>query len=124
MNMNASAHRKDIGIAGLIVIATQGLTTYKTNDHITQQVDELRAQIGQSSLDREQYFLRKTDFQSMSQKIDKLSESVAKMEEKLSSISGRIADNFSLEECDLDFKQCDDKLVGEVASHGRGRAFR
>lgn len=88
------AKRRDIGITGALVVVIQALASYSSSNSISTQVESLREQVIQAKLEREEFFVRKTEMKSemkyLSAKMDKLSDQIAiihnKIEENYSSL--------------------------------------
>lgn len=75
--------RKDLGIAGTVVVLSQLITSFQSQQTVTERIDKLSETIQVMRLDVEQFFVRKTDLQNLSHKIDQLSEQVAHIKEHL-----------------------------------------
>lgn len=101
-----SLNRRDVGIAGALVILAQAITSSQSTSSINDQLEELRKSILMAKIEREQYFVRKEELRLVVQKIDKITE-------KLSVVEARLVDNYSLEECD---PLIEDLSCNEVAS--------
>jgi len=78
-----SVKRRDIGIAGALIILSQAITSSQSSNSITNQIDELRNQLIQLKVDREQYFVRKDELKKVINKLDKMQVDIATINEQI-----------------------------------------
>jgi hypothetical protein len=111
--MTPTIKRRDMGIAGAIIVLSQAVTSLQSSHSISGQVEELKTQLETSKIEREQYFVRKTELVTVVAKIDKLSDQVSDLKNNFSRFQIEMQDKYSLQECDplIPTLQCD-----EVAS--------
>lgn len=107
--------KKKLGVAGAIIVATQGITSVYSAKTLSDRVDDMKAAMVAGRLEREQYFVRKTEFDALVVKLDKLSDQVTGVREQIAGLRGQIEDKYSLDECDplIHELSCEDE---EVAS--------
>lgn len=107
--MTPNIKRRDMGIAGAIIVLSQALTSLQSSHSISGQVEELKNQLQTSKMETEQYFVRKTELVTVVAKIDKLSDQVSDLKNQFSKFQMHMEDKYSLEECDplLPILQCD-----------------
>lgn len=93
--------RRQIGIASALIVLSQTITSFQSTDTISKQIREIQADLAASKVEREEYFVRKTELAALLTKIDSMSTEVSRVKEKLSAIQSRMEQTYSLEECDV-----------------------
>lgn len=71
--------RRDMGIAGAIIILAQVLSSTQSAQNLSKEIAELKRDIEASNLEREQYFVRKTEIFSLTRKLDRVSDQVTSL---------------------------------------------
>lgn len=80
-------NRKDYSLRGaIIIVISQLFSSYQSSDSISKEIEKFRKEFQQSLLDRETYFVRKTELAAISSKIDQLGLKIAKMSEQIKSL--------------------------------------
>jgi septal ring factor EnvC (AmiA/AmiB activator) len=96
--------RRHIGIASALIVLSQAITSFQSTDTISKQVREIQSDLAASKVEREEYFVRKTELAALLTKMDSLSSEVSRVKEKLSAIQSKKDQNYSLEECDVSWE--------------------
>lgn len=71
--------RWELGIAGSILVLSQTISHYQLSNSIQDDLNELKQSVQQSQVDRETYFVRKSELSVISTKIDKLTDQVTSL---------------------------------------------
>lgn len=83
-------NRKELGIAGSLVVITQIMTSVGSSQALSDKIDKLNYDIHLLRVEREQYFVRKSDIHQLSSKIDQLSDDVVRVKEQINSLKRHI----------------------------------
>lgn len=95
--MEQGIKRKDMGIAGALIVVIQGITALQSTNSVSADIEALRKEIQQSAIERERFFVRKTDLLVLTQKIDDLAD-------KVTDLKSHLEDSYSME-CEPDDKE-------------------
>lgn len=103
MNLfQARPKRSDIGIAGTVLLVTQVIASQQSTQTVSKQIEELRQEIQKSIVDREEYFVRKTELNS---RLDGINLQLQKIQEQVDSMKHMVdeyaLDDFSFDRCSL-----------------------
>ncbi len=64
--------KKDLGIAGLALVLSQFGSSLQGTDRISREISQFKDEFHQSILEREQFFVRKTDLLALNGRFDRL----------------------------------------------------
>jgi predicted RNase H-like nuclease (RuvC/YqgF family) len=76
---NQPVQRRDLGLTGVIIVLGQALATVTTGNGVTREISELRKQIEQQRVEREQYFVRKSDIVPIQDRIENVNKEISAM---------------------------------------------
>ncbi len=79
-----------MGIAGAIIVLSQAVTSLQSSHSITDRIEQIKETIAVAKIEREQYFVRKTELATVMVKIDKMSENVSALKEQVSGLRRQI----------------------------------
>ncbi len=85
--------RKDVGIAGAVIVLSQLLSSFQSSQTVTTQMGHLQEEFQQLKVDRELYFVRKADIVPLTEKLDKLNDKLISINENVSVIKRFLKDN-------------------------------
>lgn len=102
--------RRDVGMTGLLIVASQLISTIHSWQGLSSQINELKTQLVALKSEREEFFVKKTEMAVAMKKIDQMASHVSALKDQVSIIRTKVEDNFSLEECDplLTALRCDE----------------
>lgn len=78
--------RKELGLAGAVLLISQLVGSYQASQNVSAELVNFRADLQKNTIEREQYFVRKTDVIPVIDKLDKLSDKLAAIDLKLTSL--------------------------------------
>lgn len=96
--------RRDLGIVAVVIIMSQLTSSLHSTQDVSSEIGKFKDEFRQSLLDRETYFVRKSDISSLASKIDQLNEHLLKLSQKVQFIQNDLKD-YSY----IDFK--DEKMI-------------
>lgn len=84
---NYMVRPKDFSLTGaILIVASQLFSSFKSSENISQEIEKFRHEFQQSLIDRETYFVRKTELTSIGKKIDVLNSKMIKLTEQINSL--------------------------------------
>jgi hypothetical protein len=85
--MGEKISRTKFGFPGaLIIVVSQLFSSFKSSENISKEIEGFRAEFQQSLVDREIYFVRKTELVGIDSKIDRLNEKILRIGEQIRTI--------------------------------------
>jgi uncharacterized protein YydD (DUF2326 family) len=112
--------RKDLGIAGAVVVIAEAITNFTSSRSISHEVIKIKDEIKDMKVEREQYFVRKTELSSVSKKLDKLNDQLIRVDDKIASIKKELKLNFAtMEYEDSDLIGCSEIAPPKTFTLGR-----
>lgn len=109
-----SVKRRDIGIAGALIVLAQAITSSKSADSINLQIEELKKSFIAAKIEREQFFVRKEELKGVVTKLDKLEIEIAKIGERIN----YLGDSSSIASEHGEYVSCDFKPKKAIFSPG------
>ncbi len=98
--MSNGVKKRDLGITGLVVVLTQALSQFSSTDKLAKDIEDFKHEFKVSLLEREEYFVRKSDLQPLIIKLDQVSEKLSGLASKVNSLKRDLQDVSFLEELD------------------------
>lgn len=92
----APIRRKDFGIAGALIVLSQLLSSFQSSQNVSKEIEKVKDDFNESLIEREEFFVRKTDIVAMTSKLDQMNEQLIKVNEQLNSLKSYVKDNFAL----------------------------
>lgn len=86
--------KRDMGIAGALIVLTQVLTNFHSSETVTDRIEELQKEFRQSLVDREQYFVRKIEIRDLSSKIEKVNGELIQIKNQVTSLKALLKDDY------------------------------
>ncbi len=78
---------KDFSLPGaILIVASQLFSGFQSSETISKEIAKFREEFQQSLVDRETFFVRKTELASISKKIDALNTKMLRMNEQLKNL--------------------------------------
>lgn len=79
--------KRDLGLAGIVVVICQTLTNYHSSGNVSDQVRELRLDLEDLRMHQEKHFVRKEEIKSLELKLDDLKSQVIKLNGQIDKLS-------------------------------------
>ncbi len=95
-------NKVEFGIAGAIVLLSQSLTSFYSSDKITREIASFKEQFNKSLVDREQFFVRKTDIAPFLSKLDEMKEQLVLLNEKMELANALNDPSLDIVDCSLE----------------------
>lgn len=89
-----SLKRRDLGIAGAIIALSQLIGSFQNAHSVTSEIAKFKEEFQQSQIDREEFFVRKTDVAALSDKMDKMNENLVRMNEQIKVLKSFMRQDF------------------------------
>ncbi len=102
-----------MGLAGAVIVISQFLSNFQSSQTVSSEIVKFKEEFQESIVDREKFFVRKTDISPVLAKLDLLNVQLVKLNEKVSSLKRAVKENNSFEEAYLDGAEGGD-IVGCV----------
>ena len=83
------AGKKELGISSLVVIIAQVISTFQGTGSVQNEIKELKKEIHESSIERERFFVRKSDIEPMKVKIDSVHLELSDINRKITRLAGK-----------------------------------
>lgn len=96
--IKGAVKRRDFGIAGFMIVVSQLLSTLKSSQDISHDLARFKDDLEKSVLEREQFFVRKTEIASVSNKLDLVNEQLIRMNEQLKFLKNVVKQEYSMNE--------------------------
>lgn len=101
---------KDFSLPGaILIVISQVFSSFQSSDQISKEIEKFRDDFQQSLVDREKYFVRKTELSEMFSKIDRLNVQMIKMNEQIKTLKSQyqsflddVGGNETIISCSLD----------------------
>lgn len=77
------ARRRDMGVVGVVIMLSQVLSGLQSSQSVTTEIQKFKEEFQQSQIDREKYFVRKSDVASISDKIDSMNDKLIRITEQM-----------------------------------------
>jgi hypothetical protein len=78
---------KDYSLPGaILIVISQLFSSFQSSDQISKEIDKFRNEFQQSLVDRETFFVRKTELADISRKIDKINNQLGRMTEQIKTL--------------------------------------
>ncbi len=101
--MNTGAvKRKDLGIAGTLIILSHAFANYQTNKTITNDIASLHDEIQEMRLENEKYFIRRIEVEILASKMDKMNEKLVKLTQALRDYGYRVEKESAIIGCSVE----------------------
>jgi predicted nucleic acid-binding Zn-ribbon protein len=84
--MDHGVSKKDLGVVGTVIALIQLGVGIASSQSVNHEFSKSREDLNQLRLEREQYFVRKGDFESLSVKMDQLKDQISELNIQVSSI--------------------------------------
>lgn len=104
--------RRDMGIAGALIVISQFISSFQSSQSVSSEISKFKEDFNQLKVDREQYFVRKTDLAPVLTKLDSLNEQLVKLNEKVASLKRVVRDNYGYDEANLYGAEGGDDIIG------------
>jgi hypothetical protein len=82
----SSIKRRDIGIAGAAIMLAEALSNFQSSKNVSTEIVKFKEEFQQSRVDREQFFVRKTEIEALNLKLDKMSDQIAELSNQVTSL--------------------------------------
>lgn len=83
--------KNNLGVPGaILIVISQLISGYQSSNQISQEIVKFREEFQQSLVDREKYFVRKTELGELGHKIDGLNSKIIKMGEQIKALKGEL----------------------------------
>lgn len=89
--------RKDLSLAGALIVLSQVFSSVQSSQNISTELSHFKDEFRESLLEREKYFVRKSDLQSLLVKLDSMNEQLTKVNEQLNNLRTYVRENVSYE---------------------------
>lgn len=77
----------DFSLPGaILIVVSQLFASFQSSDQISKEIEKFRKDFQQSLIDRETYFVRKTELSLIGKKIDGLNSRVIRMSEQINTL--------------------------------------
>jgi len=83
---------RDIGIAGAVIILSQLTTNFSSSKSITDKIESLANDIQTMKIEREEFFVRKSDLIPITERLDRLNEQLQAIQVKLNYLKAFVKD--------------------------------
>lgn len=87
MEQNSTVRKRDMGIAGILLILSQIFSSYQSTEHLSNKINELQDAFEELKSNQEKYFVRKEELKKVVKKIDKMNEELVKLSKQIDSIA-------------------------------------
>jgi hypothetical protein len=75
---------KDYSLPGAVmIVVSQVISSFQSSENIKGEIEKFRKEVQQMVIDRETYFVRKTELALISNKIDRLNEKMGRVSEQI-----------------------------------------
>ncbi len=79
--------KTDMSLPGaLLIVVSQLFSSFQSSDNISKEIEKFRNEFQQSIVDRETFFVRKTELSTIIGKIDQLNSKLIKMSEQIKNL--------------------------------------
>lgn len=89
---------KDVTIVGAVMVVAQAISGAQTSVTVQHKLEDLALQFQESQLEREKYFVRKSDVALLAEKIDQLKNQISSLNQKMSGYKESRLEDLSDEE--------------------------
>lgn len=80
--------RKDLSLTGaILIVISQLFSSFQSSETITKEISKFREEFQQSILDRETYFVRKTELAQIFKKMDQMNTKLIRMSEQIKNMT-------------------------------------
>lgn len=109
------SRRRDVGIAASIVMLVQLYSSHQSFQNVAAEVEKLKDEFRQSSVENEKYFVHKSDVDKMALKIDQIDAKLNTINNEVVSLKSIIKDDrAALDETDGEIVGCSFEMPGGV----------
>lgn len=109
--MYPELRRKDLGICGTLIILFQCLVSFQSHQSVSEKLESLEDDLRDSKTHVEEFFVRKTEMENMSNKLEKVNEQLGSINVKVVSLRAFLKDQFKYDGDDLSCKNNDLKVA-------------
>lgn len=111
INKTLPIKKRDLGIAGAIVVLAELLSNFQSSQNVATEIVKFREEFAASNLEREQFFVRKSELGNLSIKLDKANDQLTKLNDQVVSLRVFIKSKYGYS------AQAKSECVGDESSH-------
>ena len=78
--------RRDVGIAGALIVLAQLFSDFKASHNVSSEILKFREEFQSSKLEREQFFVRKSELDSLGHKLEKINDQLFQLSQQVVSL--------------------------------------
>ncbi len=100
MSLDKGAHvkRRDMGIAGILVVLSQILSSAQSQFSTSSEFKELRASFERLRNEQDQFFVRREEFKQVVSKLDKMSVDITEINDQIKIMRDNASASLDLED--------------------------
>lgn len=83
--------RRDMGIAGFVVVVSQLASSFQSSQNVATEIVKFREEFHKSLLDREEFFVRKTEITNLISRLDEMNDHMIKLTEQVRTLTDSYA---------------------------------
>ena len=100
MSIESGIKRRDLGLAGTLVVIIDALSSYQSSRFLSTDVNKLKDEVIQMRLDSEKYFVKKTEMSIVVNKLDTLNTQITQLDQTLRDYGYRVETEAGIVGCD------------------------
>jgi hypothetical protein len=89
--------RRDVGIAGLVIVLAEIASNFQSSSNVASEIVKFKEEFQASKVEREIYFVRKTELEALSNKLEKLTDQLSILNNQVVSLRTFLKSSYGYE---------------------------